>query len=60
MENGNGDSEMDGTMGAPEAEVRMVEAMFENTKRGVVVWSGSVSNEFQVNTILRQDSAFSS
>ena len=38
-------------MGAPESKVRMVEAMYENTKGRVVV--GSVgSNEFQVNISL--------
>ena len=41
-------------MGAP--EVRMVEAMYENTKGRVVVGSG-MSNEFQVNIGLRQVSA---
>ena len=35
-------------MGAPESEVKMVEAMHENTKGRVVVGSG-MSNEFQVN-----------
>ena len=46
-------------MGVPEAEVRMGEAMYENTNRGVVVGSGtSMSNEFQVNIDLRQDSAY--
>ena len=45
-------------MGAPESEVRMVDAMYENTKARVVVGSG-MSNEFQVNIGLRQDSALS-
>ena len=45
-------------MGAPESEVRMVEAMYENTKGIVVVGSG-MSNEFQVNIGLRQGSALS-
>ena len=45
-------------MGAPESEVRMVEAMYENTKGRVVVGSG-MSNEFQVNIGLRQGSALS-
>ena len=36
-------------MGAPESEVRMVDAMYENTKGTVVVVVGSgMSNEFQV------------
>ena len=34
-------------MRAPEAEVRMVEAMYENTKREVI--RSGMSNEFQVN-----------
>ena len=59
MENDNDYSGMDGIMGAPEAEVRLVEAMYENTKRGVVVGPGtSMSNEFPVNIGLRQDSAY--
>ena len=45
-------------MGAPESEVKMVEAMYENTKARVVVGSG-MSNEFQVNIGLRQGSALS-
>ena len=39
-------------MGAPESEVQMVEAMYENTKARVAVGSG-MSNEFQVNIGLR-------
>ena len=59
MENDNDYSEMDGTMGAPESEVRMVESMYENTKRGVVVGSGtSMSTEFQVNIGLIQGITF--
>ena len=46
-------------MGAPESEVKMVEAMYENTKARVEVGSG-MSNEFQVNIGLRQGSALSS
>ena len=45
-------------MGAPESEVRMVEAMYEDTKGRVVVGSG-MSNEYQVNIGLRQGSALS-
>ena len=45
-------------MGAPESEVGMVEAMYDNTKGRVVVGSG-MSNEFQVNIGLRQDSDLS-
>ena len=45
-------------MGAPESEVKMVEAMYENTTGRVVVGSG-MSNEFQVNIGLRQRSALS-
>ena len=45
-------------MGAPESEVKMVEAMYENTTGRVVVGSG-MSNEFQVNNGLRQGSALS-
>ena len=45
-------------MGAPESEVKTVEAMYENTKARVVVGSG-MSNEFQVNIGLRQGSALS-
>ena len=45
-------------MGAPESEVRMIEAMHENTKGRVVVGSG-MSNEVQVNIGLRQGSALS-
>ena len=41
-------------MGAPESEVGMVEAMYDNTKGRVVLGSG-MSNEFQVNIGLRQD-----
>ena len=44
-------------MGAPESEVKMVEAMYEHTT-GIVVGSG-MSNEFQVNIGLRQGSALS-
>ena len=44
--------------GAPESEVRMVEAMYGNSKGRVVVLVGSgMSNEFQVNIGLRQGSA---
>ena len=48
-------------MGAPESEVRMVEAMYENTKGRVVqpVVGSGMSNEFQVNIGLRQGSALS-
>ena len=45
-------------MGAPESEVKMVEAMYENTTGRVVVGSG-MSNEFQVKIGLRQGSALS-
>ena len=45
-------------MGSPESEVKMVEAMYENTTGRVVVGSG-MSNEFQVNIGLRQGSALS-
>ena len=45
-------------MGAAESEVRMVEAMYENTKGRVVVRSG-MSNEFQENIGFRQGSALS-
>ena len=45
-------------MGAPESEVKMVEAMYENTKARVVVGSG-MSNAFQVNIGFRQGSALS-
>ena len=45
-------------MGAPESEVKMVEAMYENTTGRVVVVSG-MSNEFHVNIGLRQGSALS-
>ena len=45
-------------MGAPESEVKMVEAMYENTTGRVVVGSW-MSNEFQVNIGLRQGSALS-
>ena len=44
--------------GVPEAETRMVEAMYERTKRRVVVGSG-LSEEFPVNIGLRQGSALS-
>ena len=40
-------------MGVPEAEARMVEAMYERTKGRVVVGSG-LSEEFPVNIGLRQ------
>ena len=40
-------------MGAPESEVKMFEAMYENTTGRVVVGSG-MSKEFQVNIGLRQ------
>ena len=40
-------------MGAPESEVKMVDAMYENTAGRVVVGSG-MSKEFQVNIGLRQ------
>ena len=43
-------------MGAPESEVKMCEAMYENTTGRVVVGSG-MPNEFQVNIGLRQGSA---
>ena len=43
-------------MGMPEAEARMVEAMYEKTKGRVVVGSG-LSEEFPVNIGLRQGSA---
>ena len=46
-------------MGAPESEVKMVEAMYENTKGRVVVVGSGMSNEFQVNIGLRQGSALS-
>ena len=42
----------------PEAEARMVEAMYERTKGRVVVGSG-LSEEFPVNIGLRQGSALS-
>ena len=35
-------------MGTPESEVKIVEAIYENTKARVVVGLG-MSNEFQVN-----------
>ena len=44
--------------GAPESEVRMVEAIYGNTKGRVVIGSG-MSNEFQENIGLRQGSALS-
>ena len=43
-------------MGVPEAEARMVEAMYERTKGRVVVGSG-LSEEVPVNIGLRQGSA---
>ena len=45
-------------MGAPESEVKMVEAMYEHTTGRVVVGSG-MSKEFQVNIGLRQGCALS-
>ena len=45
-------------MGVPEAEARMVDAMYERTKGRVVVGSG-LSEEFLVNIGLRQGSALS-
>ena len=45
-------------IGTPESEVKMVEAMYENTKARIVVGSG-MSNEFQANIGLRQGSALS-
>ena len=45
-------------MGVPEAEARMVEAMYERTKGRVVVGSG-LSEEFPVNIGLSQGSALS-
>ena len=45
-------------MGVPEAEARMVKAMYERTRRRVVVGSG-LSEEFPVNIGLRQGSALS-
>ena len=45
-------------MGAPEAVVKIVESMYENTTGRVVVGSG-MSNAFQVNIGLRQGSALS-
>ena len=45
-------------MGAPESEVKLVEAMYENTTGRVVVGSG-MSKEFQVNIDLRPVSALS-
>ena len=45
-------------MAARESEVRMVAAMYENTKGRVDVGSG-LSNEFQVNIGLREGSALS-
>ena len=45
-------------MGVPEAEARVVEAMYERTKGRVVVGSG-LSEEFLVNIGLRQGSALS-
>ena len=46
-------------MGMPEAEARMVEAMYERTKGRVVVGSG-LSVKFPINLGLRQGSALSS
>ena len=43
-------------MGAPESEVRVVDAMYENAKGRVVVGSG-MSNEIQVNIGLRHGRA---
>ena len=45
-------------MGVPEAEARMVKAMYERTKGRVAVGSG-LSEEFSVNIGLRQGSAIS-
>ena len=45
-------------MGVPEAEARMVQAMYERTKGRFVVGSG-LSEEFPVNIGLRQASALS-
>ena len=45
-------------MGVPEAEARMVEAMYERTKGRVVVGYG-LSEEFPINIGLRQGSALS-
>ncbi len=42
-------------MGVPEAEVRMVESMYENTTARVVV-GGGASEEFEVKIGLRQGS----
>ena len=44
-------------MGAPESEVKMGEAMYENTKGRVVVVGSGMSLEFQVRIGLRQYSA---
>ena len=45
-------------LGVPEAEARMMKAMYERTKGRVVVGSG-LSEEFPVNISLRQGSALS-
>ena len=45
-------------MGVPEAEVRLVEGMYKETKGRVLVGPG-MSEEFMVNIILRQGSALS-
>ena len=45
-------------MGVPEAEARMVEAMYERTK-GTVVDGSGLSEEFPVNIGLKQGSALS-
>ena len=45
-------------MGVPEAEVRMVEGTYEETKRRVVCGPG-ISEEFRVDVGLRQGSALS-
>ena len=48
-------------MRAPESEVKMLEAMYENTKGivVVVVVGLGISNEFHVNIGLKQSSALS-
>ena len=45
-------------MGAPESEVKMVEAMYANTKARVAMGSG-MSDELQVNIVLSQGSGLS-
>ena len=45
-------------MGVPEAEVRMVEGTYEETK-GRVVYKLRISEEFRVDVGLRQGSALS-